>query len=75
MRAPLIEVYGEEYFRNTWSNWVDAILRICEKQNGDLCKRSLAKIKCPSLIIQGNKDAMVLPEHPAYLKDHINGAR
>ncbi|OAD57074.1 Valacyclovir hydrolase [Eufriesea mexicana] len=75
MRAPLIAVYGEEYFRNTWSNWVNAILRIYEKQNGDLCKQSLAKIKCPSLIIQGNKDAMVLPEHPTYLKNHINGAR
>ncbi|KAK9305041.1 hypothetical protein QLX08_003741 [Tetragonisca angustula] len=75
MRAPMIKIYGEEYFRRTWSNWVDAVLRICEKQHGDLCKESLAKIKCPSLIIQGTKDAMVLPEHPIYLKDHIAGAK
>ncbi|CAD1476929.1 unnamed protein product, partial [Heterotrigona itama] len=75
MRAPMIEVYGTEYFRRTWSDWVDAVLRICEKQHGDLCKELLAKIKCPSLIIQGTKDAMILPEHPIYLKDHIVGAK
>ncbi|CAL7934698.1 unnamed protein product [Xylocopa violacea] len=75
MRAPLIAVYGEEYLRATWSNWVDAILRIYEKQNGDLCKKSLAKIKCPSLIVQGKKDPLVLFEHSIYLKEHIVGAK
>lgn len=75
MRAPLIELYGEEYFREIWAGWVDGILKIYEKQNGDLCKESLSKITCPTLIVQGKKDAMVFAEHPIYLKDRIAGAK
>ncbi|XP_025261795.1 valacyclovir hydrolase-like isoform X2 [Camponotus floridanus] len=71
MRTPLIQVYGEDYFRKTWSDWLDAILRLYKKQNGNLCKEILSKIKCPTLIIHGAKDAMVLPEHPTYLKQNI----
>ncbi|XP_012217385.1 valacyclovir hydrolase [Linepithema humile] len=71
MKAPMIQVYGEDHFRNTWSNWIDAMLRLYKKQNGDLCKQVLSKIKCPTLIIHGAKDAMVLPEHPTYLKQNI----
>lgn len=75
MRAPMITTYGEEYFRKIWTDWVDSVLRIYEKQHGNLCKELLPKIKCPTLIVQGAKDAMVLPEHPIYLKDHIAGAK
>ncbi|XP_035734380.1 valacyclovir hydrolase-like [Vespa mandarinia] len=74
MKQPLIEVYGEEYFRNTWSDWVDGMERIYEKNKGDLCKNVLAKIKCPTLIIHGAKDVIVKPEHPVYLKDHIKNS-
>lgn len=71
MRAPMIQVYGEDYFKKTWSSWIDGVLRLYEKQNGDVCKQVLSKIKCPTLIIHGAKDAMVLPEHPTYLKQNI----
>ncbi|XP_011262494.2 valacyclovir hydrolase isoform X1 [Camponotus floridanus] len=71
MRTPMIQVYGEDYFRKTWSDWIDAMLRLYKKQNGNLCKEILSKIKCPTLIIHGAKDAMVLPEHPTYLKQNI----
>lgn len=75
MRAPLIAVYGADYFRKIWTDWVDAVIRIAKKQNGDLCKDLLPKIRCPTLIVQGSKDPMVLPEHPLYLKEHILGAK
>ncbi|CAL1678182.1 unnamed protein product [Lasius platythorax] len=71
MRTSMIQVYGEDYFRKTWSNWIDALLRLYEKQNGNLCKEVLSKIKCPTLIIHGAKDAIVFPEHPTYLKQNI----
>ncbi|XP_076629373.1 serine hydrolase BPHL-like [Colletes latitarsis] len=75
MRAPMIAIYGEEYFRKIWTGWVDSVSRIYEKRNGNLCKELLSKIKCPSLIVQGKKDAMVFGEHPIYLKDHITEAK
>ncbi|XP_014219196.1 valacyclovir hydrolase-like [Copidosoma floridanum] len=75
MRAPMIEVYGEEYFRKTWSDWIDGMKLIYQKNNGDICKADLTKIKCPTLIIHGQKDVMVLPEHPDYLKSKIENSR
>lgn len=75
MKQPLIKIYGKEYLQKMSFDWVESILRICEKQNDDLCKESLKKIKCPSLIVQGNKDPMVLIEHASYLKDHIVGSK
>lgn len=71
MRAPMIQAYGEDYFKKAWSDWIDTMLRLYEKQNGDLCKQVLSKIRCPTLIIHGAKDAMVLLEHPTYLKENI----
>ncbi|XP_011878921.1 PREDICTED: valacyclovir hydrolase [Vollenhovia emeryi] len=75
MRAPMIKAYGEDYFRKMWSDWVDAVLRLFEKQNGDLCRQALPKIKCPTLIIHGAKDPVVLSEHPTYLKQNIAGSK
>lgn len=71
----MIQVYGEDYFRKTWSNWIDAKLRLYEKQNGNVCKEVLSKIKCPTLIIHGAKDALVFPEHPTYLKQNIANSK
>lgn len=71
----MIRAYGEEYFRQTWSDWTDATLKLYKEQDGDLCKQVLSKIKCPTLIIHGAKDAMVLPEHSTYLKKNIADSR
>lgn len=71
----MIQVYGEDYFRKTWSNWIDVKLRLYAKQNGNVCKEVLSKIKCPTLIIHGAKDAIVFPEHPTYLKQNIANSK
>ncbi|CAK9830172.1 Valacyclovir hydrolase [Anthophora retusa] len=75
LRQPLIALYGEEYFREMWFNAVDAILRITGKQNGDISKKYLPKIQCPTLIVHGRKDIGVAIEHATYLKEHIAGAK
>ncbi|XP_020284135.1 valacyclovir hydrolase [Pseudomyrmex gracilis] len=75
MRDPMIEAYGKEYFQKTWSDWVDAMIGLYKKKDGDLCKEELPKIKCPTLIIHGEKDSLVLPEHPIYLKEKIPNSR
>lgn len=75
MRAPLINLYGEDYFKKTWESWVDAFVDIFEKQKGDICRSSLTKIECPTLIIHGAKDPMVPEEHPKYLVQNIKNHR
>lgn len=75
MRSPFMALYGEEYFRKQWSNWVDAYQAYCEKRSGDICKDDLKKIKAKTLIIHGIKDPLVPLEHPDYLHHHIKGSR
>ena len=59
MRAPMEATYGKEYFPVLWNEWVDAYKAIYDKKGGDICKKELQDIKCPTLIIHGDKDAMV----------------
>lgn len=75
MRAPLVAIYGEKYFQDTWSSWIDAMRLIFENKNGDVCQKDLRKIKCPSLIVHGEKDAIVFREHPDYLKANITNSK
>ncbi|XP_008211373.1 valacyclovir hydrolase [Nasonia vitripennis] len=75
MRAPLVAIYGEKYFQDVWSAWIDGMKRIYDNNGGDICKKDLVKIKCPTLIVHGAKDAMVLGEHPDHLKANIANSR
>ncbi|XP_014296580.2 valacyclovir hydrolase [Microplitis demolitor] len=75
MRAPLIAIYGEEYLRKTWSDWVDAMSKIFKDNGGDLCKNHVTKVKCSTLIVQGKKDVLVDQSHPVYLKNNIANSR
>ena len=75
MKAPLIAIYGEDYFRATWSAWVNAMSDLYQKKNGDICKECIPRIRCPTLIIHGSKDVMVDSEHPEYLIKNIPGSK
>lgn len=75
MKAPLIKLYTEEGLQEMWSGWCDALQKIYKSNGGNLCKQHLPNIKCPTLIVHGNKDPMVAPEHPDYLVNNIKGAK
>jgi len=75
MKAPLIKMYGEEGLTAMWNQWVDTLHGMYKNKDGDICKDCLPKITCPTLIIHGNKDAMVAPEHPDYLLKHIRHSK
>lgn len=74
MKAPLIKLYTEQGLQNMWNDWCDAIIEMYEKNQGNICKEILNKIKCPTLVLHGDKDPMVASEHPDYLVSHIAGA-
>lgn len=71
MRQPFIELYGEEYFSQTWSAWVDSFQKILQENKGDICREALPKINAPTLILHGAKDPLVPIEHPVYLHKNI----
>ena len=74
MRAPLEAMYGKEYFKTTWEDWIDAYTKIYEEENGNLCKDDLDKIFCRTLILHGNKDPVVPREHCDYLHKNIKAS-
>ncbi|KAK2152510.1 hypothetical protein LSH36_326g04055 [Paralvinella palmiformis] len=76
MKKPYLDVYGEEYFRKAWAQWVDAFIKsYFDSADGDICKGILSKITCPSLIIHGGKDVIVPQLHPDFLHKQILGSR
>ncbi|KAK3929958.1 Valacyclovir hydrolase [Frankliniella fusca] len=75
MKAPLIELYGLEYFRTTWENWVDAFDRIYKVDDADICRKEVKLIQCPLLVLHGDKDPMVSGQHPKYLLSEVHNCR
>lgn len=71
MREPMEKMYGAEYFQQLWSEWVDAMLKLYEKNNGNICKELLGDIKAATLIVHGAKDPMVSSEHIPFLRKSI----
>ncbi|XP_064072579.1 valacyclovir hydrolase [Vanessa tameamea] len=72
---PLFEVYGKENFPRYWASWVDAMERIYETNKGNICSNVVKNIKCPTLILYGEKDPLVDCVHVSHLHTHINGSR
>ncbi|CAN8020618.1 unnamed protein product, partial [Ixodes persulcatus] len=71
MREPMEALYGPERFQKLWWGYCAFHKRLLHNQGGDVCRAELAKIRCPTLIVHGEKDPLVPPEHPAYLLRHI----
>ncbi len=75
MRKPMEDVYGVRGFAELWNQWVDAYKDIFEQKEGKaVTQEQLERITCPTLVIHGDKDAMVDPVHPGFLKDKIKGS-
>ena len=59
MRAPMEAVYGKEGFPKLWAEFNRGFREIKTELGGKFC--DLDRIRCPTLVIHGNKDAMVDP--------------
>ncbi|XP_076449853.1 serine hydrolase BPHL-like isoform X2 [Babylonia areolata] len=75
MKRPFMVLYGKEYFQRNWSLWINAYERYMEKRKGDICIQETKNVKCPTLIIHGQKDPLVPQEHPDFLAANIPGAK
>lgn len=71
MREPMEKVYGVEYFPKIWSEWIEGMENIYEKNGGNICKDELANIEAETLILHGKHDKMIAAEHIPYLRRSI----
>ncbi|XP_056377030.1 valacyclovir hydrolase isoform X2 [Hyla sarda] len=74
MKKPLEDLYGKEYFANTFSAWVKAMAHFTSKSDGNICRQLLPLIGCPTLIIHGMKDPMVPSFHPQFLHQQVKNS-
>ena len=75
MRDPLVAVYGQDGLQELWSKWINAITEFRVEHDGDICKKEVSRITCPTLIVHGAKDPLVPSFHPEFLRDHVTGSR
>jgi valacyclovir hydrolase len=75
MREPLEKLYGHEYFKEKWEEWVDTFKLIYKENNGNLCKEFVEKIIAETLILHGEKDPMIAKEHVPYLLANIRNSK
>ena len=74
-KKPIIFLIFQDYFPVLWKEFIEASKEIFDNKGGDICKTFLQNIQCPTLIVHGDKDAMVSDEHPEYLEKHIKNSR
>lgn len=63
-------VYGRECAIDYWGQWIDTHLKIYDA-GGNICKDKLSSVKCPTLVIHGNKDEVVPEYHPDFIAKNI----
>jgi len=75
-RNPLVGVYGYEYLNTKWGEFLDALREdILEKKQGDICKKEVCQVTCPTLIVYGKKDALGNQLQPDFLRKNIKNSR
>ncbi|XP_075529427.1 serine hydrolase BPHL-like isoform X2 [Dermacentor variabilis] len=75
MRASMEAMYGTEHFRQLWSRYCDFYQDLLHKNYGEVCRKELPLIRCPTLVVQGGKDPLVPMHHALYLLQHIAKAK
>lgn len=73
MLATHREVYGDD-LEAMWNSFCDAMQAIYN-DGGDFCMNEAKSLKCPTLILHGEKDPIVPGHHPEWFKENIAGAK
>jgi len=73
MKKSMEEVHGKE-FPTLWASFCKAYIAIYES-GGDICSNSLKNIAAPTLVMFGEKDALVAAEHINHLHKNIEGSQ
>jgi valacyclovir hydrolase len=71
--AALTEIYGPDYWGDTWGQWCDVMGRL-HAAGGAVGIPPLEQIACPSLVLHGAKDPLIKARHAEAFQRQIAGA-
>ena len=71
-----ISVYGLPELSQIWQRFINSLRAFRNlKTDGDVCTNELNKVKCPTLIVHGDRDILCPQSHAEYMKNHIDGSQ
>lgn len=73
MKDTHVPVYGDE-LQPMWSSFCDGMQAIFEA-GGDICQEQAKSLKCPTLVLGGEKDPIVPTFHPQWFHKNIPKAQ
>ena len=73
MRESLGAIYGEA-LQGLWAAWCDA-MQAMYRAGGEIYRRRLHLVRCPTLVLHGEKDPLVPGFHPRLLREGLANAR
>ncbi len=68
-------VYGSQGLSQLWHRYTDSVRATYAQRDGDICAEEMSKVKCPTLILHGEKDRFSPWSHAEYMKSHISGSK
>ena len=72
-RESLDAIYGES-LQSLWDRYCDAI-QAMYRAGGEICRKQLHRISCPTLILHGANDPLVPGFHPQVFQQEIRNSR
>ncbi|XP_054289344.1 valacyclovir hydrolase-like [Macrosteles quadrilineatus] len=74
LRQKLEAVYGAEYLTTLWTNYCQYFEDTLSQRDGEVCRKYLSQVKCPTLVLHGELDPVVPLHHGEYVARHIQSA-
>lgn len=71
MRNALGEIYGDQ-LQPMWNAWLESMEDIFHNKGGNICEDLLKHVRCPALVMHGDKDPMVPSHHPIRIAGGLN---
>ena len=65
--------YPLDVMQRLWSAWVRGVTRLADEWGEDIYQGSLARVKCPTLLMHGSRDPLITVHHAEIIKANVRG--
>ena len=73
-KAAFEAAYGKDHFWTLWNLFVDSVGATFEQLKGEMCSTKRGNVRCPSLILHGEKDRFTSLSHAEHIHEGIAGS-
>ena len=76
IRTMMEQYYGQE-LATAYNKWLDGFSSVCTDpvRQGDICKKEVREVRCPTLIVHGDQDAIVPISQIEFLQNNFQNSQ